>query len=54
MLKDENGTTKKFTMFSNYIKNVPVESDKIMLSSDTIISIVDKLNIFKNYVNNDD
>ena len=52
MLKDENDTVKKFTMFSNYIENVPVEVDEIMLSSDTNISIVDTLNIFKNYVNN--
>ena len=52
MLKDENDTVKKFTMFSNYIENVPVEVDEIMLSSDTNISIVDTLNIFKNHVNN--
>ena len=41
-------------MFSNYIKNIPVEGDEIMLSSDTNISIVDTLNIFKNYLNYDD
>ena len=52
MLKDENDTVKKFTIFSNY--NVPAEGDEIMLSSDTNISIVDTLNMFKNYVNNDD
>ena len=54
MFKDENDTAKKFTMFSNYIKNVPLKEDEIMRSSDTNISIVDTLNIFQNYVNNDD
>ena len=46
MFKDENDTAKKFTMFSNYIKNVPLKEDEIMRSSDTNISIVDTLNIF--------
>ena len=52
MLKDENDTVEKFTMYSNYIKNFPVEGDEIMLASDTIMSILDTLNIFKNHVNN--
>ena len=46
-------------MFSNYIRNIPIEDDKIMVSFDvtslyTNISIIDTLNIIKVYVNNDD
>ena len=41
-------------MFYNYIKNLLLEGDEIVVSSDTNISIVDTLNIFKNYVNYDD
>ena len=44
---------------SYYIRNVPIEDDKIMASFGittlyTNISIVDMLNIIKDYVNNDD
>ena len=56
-VKDENNT-KRSTTFSNYIRNVPIEDDKTMVSFDvtslyTNIPIVDTLNIIKDYVNND-
>ena len=46
-------------MFSNYIRNVTVADEEIMISfdvtsSDTNIPIIDTLNIIKDYVNNDD
>ena len=46
-------------MFSNYIRNVLIEDDTIMVSFDvtslyTNILIIDTLNIIKDYVNNDD
>ena len=45
-------------MFSNYIRNVPIEDEEIIVSSDvtslyTNIPIIDILNIIKDYVNND-
>ena len=33
-VKDENNNPKNSTTFSNYIRNVPIEDDKIMISSD--------------------
>ena len=61
-LKDEkmkNNNPKNFITFSNYIRNVPIEDDEIMVSVDVIslytnIPIIDTLNIFKDYVNNED
>ena len=58
-IKDENNNAKNFTTFSNYIRNVPIEDDEIMVSFDvtsfyTNIPIIDTLNIIKDYVNNDD
>ena len=58
-VKDENNSAKTSTTFSNYIRNVPIEDDKIMVSFDvtslyTNISIIDTLNIIKFYVNSDD
>ena len=46
-------------MFSNYIRNKPVEDDEITVSFDvtslyTNIPITQMLNIIKDYVNNDD
>ena len=60
-LKDEkmkNNNPKNFITFSNYIRNVPIEDDEIMVSVDVIslytnIPITDTLNIFKDYVNNE-
>ena len=57
--KDENNNAKNSTTFSNYIRNVPIEHDKIMVSFDvsslyTNIPIINTLNIFKDYVSNDD
>ena len=58
-VKDENNNVKNSTTFSNYIRNVPIEDSEIMVSFDvtslfTNIPIIDKLNIIKEYVNNDD
>ena len=58
-VKYENNRVKSPTTFSNYIRNVPVENDNIMVSFDvtslyTNIPIIDMLNIIKYYVNNDD
>ena len=58
-VRDENNNAKNSTTFSNYIRNVPIEDDEIMISSDitslyTNIPIIDTLNIIKDYVNNDD
>ena len=57
--KDENNNAKISTTFSNYIRNVPLEDDDIMVSFDLTslymnILIIDTLNIIKDYVNNDD
>ena len=45
--------------FSNYIRNVPIKDDEIMVSLDvtslyTNIPIIDTLDVIKDYVNNDD
>ena len=58
-VEDEDNNGKNFTTFSNYIRNVPIEDDEIMVSFDvtslyTNIPIIDTLNIIKDYVNNDD
>ena len=58
-VKDENNNAKNSTTFSNYIRNVSIEDDEIMVSFDvtslyTNIPIIDTLNIIKDYVNNDD
>ena len=47
-VKHENNNTKNSTTFSNYIRNVPIEDDKIMVSLDvtsiyTNIPIIDTL-----------
>ena len=47
------------TTFSNYIRNVPIKDDEIMVSLDvtslyTNIPIIDALDVIKDYVNNDD
>ena len=54
----ENSNAKKSTKFSNYIRNVLIQDDEIMVSFGvtslyTNIPIVDTLNIIKDYVNND-
>ena len=53
-----NSTNKNSTSFSNYIRNVPIEDDEIMVSFDvtslyTSIPIIHTLNIIKDYVNDD-
>ena len=58
-VRDENNNAKNSTMFSHYIRNVPIEDDEIMVSFDvtslyTNIPIIDTLNIIKDYVNSDD
>ena len=58
-VRDENNNAKNSTTFSNYIRNVPIKDDEIMVSFDvtslyTKIPIIDTLNIIKDYVNNDD
>ena len=51
--------TPRILPFSNYIRNVPIEDDEIMVSFDvtsfyTNTPIIDTQNIVKDYVNNDD
>ena len=58
-VKDENNNAKNSTTFSNYIGNVPIGDDEIMVSFDVTslypnIPIIYTLNIIKDYVNNDD
>ena len=58
-VKDENNNAKNSTTFSNYIRNVPIEDDEIMVSFDvtssyTNIPVIDTVNIIKDYVINDD
>ena len=58
IIKDENNMTKNSTTFPNYITNVPIKDDEIMVSFEvtslyTKIPIIDTLNIIKIYVNND-
>ena len=55
----ENKNAKNSTTLSNYIRNVPIEDDEIMVSIEvtslyTNNPIIDTLNIIKDYVNNDD
>ena len=57
-VKDENND-KSSTTLSNYIRNVPIEDDKIVVSFDVFylyayIPKTNILNIIKDYVNNDD
>ena len=57
--KDENNNAKNCTTFSNYIGNVPIKDDEIVVSYNvtslcTNIPRIDTLNIIKDYVNNDD
>ena len=57
-VKDENNNAKNSTTFSNYIRNVPIEDDEVMVPFDitslyTNIPIIDTLNIIKDYVDND-
>ena len=57
-VQDENNNAKNSTTFSNYIRNVSIEDDEIMVSFDvtslyTNIPIIDTLNILKDYVNDD-
>ena len=58
-VKHENNNPKNSTTFSNYIRNVPIEDDEIMVSFDvtslyTNIPMIDTLNIIKDYVDSDD
>ena len=58
-VKHENNNAKNSTRFSNYIRNVPIEDDELMVSFDvtslyTNIPIIDTLNIIKDYVHSDD
>ena len=58
-VKDENNNAKNSTTFSNYMRNVSIEDDEIMVlfnvtSLYTNIPIIDTLNVIKHYVNNDD
>ena len=51
-VQDENNSAKNSTTFSNYIRNVRIEDDEIMVSSDvtslyTNTPIIDTLNIIK-------
>ena len=57
-IQDENNNTKNSTTFSNYIRNVPLEDEEIMVSFDvtslyTNIPMIDTLSIIKDYVNDD-
>ena len=58
-VKHENNNANNSTTFSNYIRNVPIEDDEIMVSFDvtslyTNFPIIDTLNIIKDYVHSDD
>ena len=58
-VKAENSNAKNSTTFFNYIRNVPIEDDEIMVLFDvtslyTNIPIIDTFNIIQDYVNNDD
>ena len=55
-VQDENNNAKNSTTFSNYIRNVPIEDDEIMVSFDVTslymnIPIIDMLNIINDYAN---
>ena len=59
IIKYGNNNAKSSNTFSNYIRNVPIEEDEIMVSFDVTslymnIPIIDTLNLIKDYVNNDD
>ena len=54
-VKDENNNANNSTTFSNYIRNVPIEDDELMVSFDltslyTDIPTIDALNITKDCV----
>ena len=56
-IKDENSYASNSTTFSKYIRNIPIEDDEIMVSSDvtalyTHIPIIDTLNIIMDHINN--
>ena len=58
-IEDENNNAKNSTTFSNYIRNVPIEDGKIMVSFDVTflrknMPIICMVNMLKGYVNNDD
>ena len=58
-VQDENNNAKNSSTLSSYIRNVPIQNEDIMVSSDvtflyTHIPITDTLNIIKDHVNNDD
>ena len=58
-VKNENNNTKNSTPFSNYIRSLPIKDDEMMILFNATslyrnIPIIDTLNIFKDYVNNDD
>ena len=58
-VKYENNNAKDSTMFFNYIRNVRIYYDEIMVSFDifslyTNIPIIDMVNIIKYYANKDD
>ena len=58
-VKHKNNNAKNSTVFSNYIRNVPIEDDEIMVSFDvtslyTNIPVIDTLNIIKDYAHSDD
>ena len=58
-VKHENNNAKNSTASSNYIRNVLIEDDKIMVSFDIIflhtnIPVIDTLNIINDYVHSDD
>ena len=59
MLKMKTATARNSSMFSNYIRNVPIENDGIAVSLDatslyTSIPIIYTLYVIRDYVNNDD
>ena len=53
-VKDENNNAKNSTTCSNYIRNVSVEDEKIIVSFDVNSLYANILNIIREYVNNDD
>ena len=58
-VKNENNNAKNSAIFFHYIRNVPIEGDKIVVlfdvtSLNTKVLIDDTLNIIKNYFNSDD
>lgn len=57
-LKDQNNNARNSTTFSNYIRNLPIEDEEIMISLDitflyTNISIADRSNKIKDASNDD-